>query len=90
MQRSMQFLVLATLLLTAAAIKDLSASNADTLQLAYNPTYEIWFFLPKGRPKPEQLTDSVQRAYYEHRPGGVCFKPDNNNWFYCSSGIAIE
>ncbi|KAH8311195.1 hypothetical protein KR044_004791, partial [Drosophila immigrans] len=58
----------------------------DVLRLANNPTYDLWFFLPSGR--PNKLSDTVKDAYNERRPGGVCFQPEDN-WFYCASGEKI-
>ncbi|KRF99775.1 uncharacterized protein Dwil_GK27711 [Drosophila willistoni] len=55
-------------------------------RLAYNPTYEFWFFLPEGR--PDSVSEKVQAAYWDARTkGGVCYA---TNWFYCRSGQFIE
>lgn len=64
-----------------------ATSSDDVLQLAYNPTYDLWFFLPSGRPK--NLNDTIKAAYWENQPGGVCFRPDDD-WFYCKSGEKIQ
>ncbi|XP_022209840.1 uncharacterized protein LOC111065762 [Drosophila obscura] len=57
------------------------------LRLAYNPTYDIWFFQPKGKPK--NVSKKVQEAYYAaKKKGGVCFA--NNIWSYCITGEIIE
>ncbi|EDV41750.1 uncharacterized protein Dana_GF17629 [Drosophila ananassae] len=54
--------------------------------LSYNPTYEIWFFLPDGRPK--WVSPNVEKAYFEARGnGGVCYKDD---WYYCKTGEKIK
>jgi len=55
--------------------------------LAYNPTYDLWFFLPDGR--PNKLNDTIKDAYKERRPGGVCYKPEDD-WFFCATGEKIK
>ncbi|KAH8359028.1 hypothetical protein KR093_004038, partial [Drosophila rubida] len=63
-------------------------TSDEVLRLAYNPTYDLWFFVPSGRPR--NLTNNIKDAYNERRPGGVCFQPEDNIWFYCASGENIQ
>ncbi|KAI8044258.1 uncharacterized protein LOC128252983 [Drosophila gunungcola] len=66
-----------------------SQQNSEVLELkvlSYNPTYEIWFFVPTGRPK--YVTDNIKDAYWAAlTKGGVCF---TDVWFYCKTGLKIE
>ncbi|KRF99776.1 uncharacterized protein Dwil_GK27058 [Drosophila willistoni] len=58
----------------------------QVLKLDYNPTYDLWFFSPDGR--PDVVSMKVQTAY-EHakNSGGVCYYKE---WFYCKTGEFIE
>ncbi|KAH8278443.1 hypothetical protein KR018_003392, partial [Drosophila ironensis] len=61
-------------------------SEVEPKQLAYNPTYEIWFFIPSGR--PDSVPKNVQDAYFaSQNSGGVCYL---NEWYYCRSGQVIK
>ncbi|XP_032595985.1 uncharacterized protein LOC116805779 [Drosophila grimshawi] len=72
-------------LLTTVNAKQDTTSN-EVVKLGYNPTYDIWYFLPTGR--PDDVPDYVKDAYEERKVGGVCFKsPDN--WFFCATGKKI-
>ncbi|XP_030562209.1 uncharacterized protein LOC115763677 [Drosophila novamexicana] len=74
------------LLFTIAAANEDQLPD-DVLQLAYNPTYDLWYFNPRGR--PDKVTDNIKNAYNERRPGGVCYLPDDI-WFYCRTGEKIS
>ncbi|XP_062121772.1 uncharacterized protein LOC133835739 [Drosophila sulfurigaster albostrigata] len=86
MARTLVVILFFVLAITAiSAIQ--SEPSDEVLQLAYNPTYDLWFFLPSGR--PGKLSAEIKDAYNQRRPGGVCFK-QVDDWFYCATGEKIQ
>ncbi|XP_044315111.1 uncharacterized protein LOC123037590 [Drosophila rhopaloa] len=77
-------IIIAIILLLPASQQ--SSEGLERKVLSYNPTYEIWFFVPTGRPK--SVSDNVKDAYWAARTkGGVCY---TDHWFYCKTGEKIE
>ncbi|XP_016960536.1 uncharacterized protein LOC108031524 [Drosophila biarmipes] len=78
--------IIIAIILLLPASQQASAEALERKVLAYNPTYEFWFFMPTGR--PDHVSDNVEEAYWGSRKtGGVCY---TNVWFYCQTGVKIE
>ncbi|XP_017104463.2 uncharacterized protein [Drosophila bipectinata] len=79
---SLAIIIISLVLLVSPSLQ----GENEVKVLGYNPTYEIWFYTPNGRPK--YVSPNVQAAYKKARgKGGVCYK---DYWHYCKTGVKIE
>ncbi|XP_023174724.1 uncharacterized protein LOC111602045 [Drosophila hydei] len=75
-------IVIGLSLLFTMAPANYNFNSSEILRLGYNPTYDLWYFNPKGR--PSAVSESVKSAYRKQKPGGVCYV-DPDTWFFCKT-----
>ncbi|TDG46938.1 hypothetical protein AWZ03_006642 [Drosophila navojoa] len=79
MTRALLIAVALTLLFTLV-VANYDFNSTEMFRLGYNPTYDLWYFNPRGRPR--EISEAVKAAYRQQKPGGICFV-EPNTWLYC-------